>query len=112
VTRAGPAHKPRLLRDLPAKALKCEPCCRLLSPLRRHLMSELEDAADHLVVVGHGQVFADASVRDMIAAAADDRVELRTAARGEARTVLAHAGATVARRVLTCSQFPAFPRNG
>jgi ABC-2 type transport system ATP-binding protein len=75
-------------------------------------MSELEDAADHLVVVGHGQVFADASVRDMIAAAADDRVELRTAARGEARTVLAHAGATVARRVLTCSQFPAFPRNG
>jgi len=32
----------------------------------------------------------------MIAAASDDRVELRTAARGEAMTVLAHAGATVA----------------
>ena len=32
----------------------------------------------------------------MIAAASDDRVELRTAARSEAMTVLAHAGARVA----------------
>ena len=61
-----------------------------------HLMSELEDTADHLVVVGHGRVIADASVRDMIAAASEDRVELRTAARAEAMAVLAHAGAEVA----------------
>jgi len=61
-----------------------------------HLMSELEDTADHLVVVGHGKVIADASVRDLIAAASDDRVELRTAARDEAMAVLARAGATVA----------------
>jgi ABC-2 type transport system ATP-binding protein len=60
-----------------------------------HLMSELQDAADHLVVVGRGKVIADASVRDMIAAASDDRVRLRTAARTEATTVLAHAGAEV-----------------
>jgi len=61
-----------------------------------HLMSELEDTASHLVVVGRGQVIADTSVREMIAAASDGRVELRTSARTEAMTVLAHAGAEVA----------------
>jgi ABC-2 type transport system ATP-binding protein len=61
-----------------------------------HLMSELQDTADHLVVVGHGRVIADTSVSSLIAAASGDRVELRTMARTEAMTVLAHAGATVA----------------
>ena len=61
-----------------------------------HLMSELQDTADHLVVVGRGKVIADASVADLIAAASGDRVQLRTAARGDAITVLAHAGARVA----------------
>jgi len=61
-----------------------------------HLMGELQDCADHLVVVGRGKVIADASVSDLIAAASGDRVELRTAARAEAMTVLAHAGAEVA----------------
>src|SRR5215831_14009130 len=61
-----------------------------------HLMSELQDAADHLVVVGRGKVIADTSVSSLIAAASGDRVELRTMARTEAMTVLAHAGATVA----------------
>jgi ABC-2 type transport system ATP-binding protein len=61
-----------------------------------HLMSELQDTADHLVVVGRGRVIADASVKDMIATASGDLVELRTAAHGEAMTVLARAGAEVA----------------
>jgi ABC-2 type transport system ATP-binding protein len=61
-----------------------------------HLMSELEDTADHLVVVGRGKVIADASVADMIATASGDRVSLRTTAPAEAMTVLANAGATVA----------------
>jgi ABC-2 type transport system ATP-binding protein len=61
-----------------------------------HLMSELQDTADHLVVAGRGTVIADASVRDMIAAASGDVVELRTAARSDAMTVLARAGAEVA----------------
>ena len=61
-----------------------------------HLMSELQDTADHLVVAGRGRVIADATVRDMIAAASDDRVELRTTGRAEAMTVLARAGAEVA----------------
>jgi ABC-2 type transport system ATP-binding protein len=61
-----------------------------------HLMSELQDTAGHLVVVGRGKVIADTSVADLIAAASDGRVTLRTTARSEAMTVLAHAGATVA----------------
>jgi ABC-2 type transport system ATP-binding protein len=61
-----------------------------------HLMSELQDSADHLVVVGRGRVIADATVRDLIAAASGGRVQLRTAARAEAMTALAHAGAEVA----------------
>ena len=61
-----------------------------------HLMSELQDTADHLVVVGRGQVIADTSVADLIAAASSGRVTLRTTARTEATTVLAHAGATIA----------------
>jgi ABC-2 type transport system ATP-binding protein len=60
-----------------------------------HLMSELQDCADHLVVVGHGRVIADTSVADLLAAASGDQVTLRTTARTEATTVLARAGATV-----------------
>ena len=61
-----------------------------------HLMSELQDTADHLVVIGRGRVIADTSVAALIEAASGERVELRTTARTEAMTVLAHAGATVA----------------
>ena len=61
-----------------------------------HLMSELQDSADHLVVAGRGKVIADTSVAELIAAASGDRVTLRTGSRSEAMTVLAHAGATVA----------------
>jgi ABC-2 type transport system ATP-binding protein len=61
-----------------------------------HLMSELQDIADHLVVIGRGRLVADTSVAELIAAASGDRVTLRTAARSEAMTVLANAGATVA----------------
>ncbi len=61
-----------------------------------HLMSQLQDTAIHLVVIGRGKVIADASVADLIAAASDGRITLRTRARSEAMTVLAHAGATVA----------------
>jgi ABC-2 type transport system ATP-binding protein len=61
-----------------------------------HLMSELQDTADHLVVVGRGKVIADTSVHDLITAASGDRVTLRTTARTQAMTVLARAGATVA----------------
>jgi ABC-2 type transport system ATP-binding protein len=61
-----------------------------------HLMSELQDTADHLVVVGRGKVIADRPVADLIAAASGDRVQLRTTALAEAMTVLANGGAEVA----------------
>ncbi len=61
-----------------------------------HLMSELEDTADHLVVIGRGKLIADSSVADLIAAASAGRVTLRTKARPEAMNALARAGATVA----------------
>jgi ABC-2 type transport system ATP-binding protein len=61
-----------------------------------HLMSELQDAATHLVVIGRGRLVADTSVAELIAAASDGRVALRTTARTQAATVLASAGATVA----------------
>ena len=60
-----------------------------------HLMSELEDTAGHVVVVGRGTVIADTSVADLIGAASDNRITLRTAAPGDAMTVLANAGAEV-----------------
>ena len=72
-------------------------------------MSELQDTADHLVVVGRGKAIADASVADLIAAASGDRVALRTTARPDAMTVLAQAGAAVAaagRDTITVSGLP------
>jgi len=61
-----------------------------------HLMSELEGTAGHLVVVGRGRVIADTTVADLIAAASEDRVTVRTTARTEAMSALARAGGTVA----------------
>jgi ABC-2 type transport system ATP-binding protein len=57
-----------------------------------HLMSELEDTADHLVVVGRGQVVADTSITALIAAASGAKVTVRTAAPAAAMTALAAAG--------------------
>jgi ABC-2 type transport system ATP-binding protein len=59
-----------------------------------HLMSELEDTADHLVIVGRGKVIADTPTRDLLAAASGDRVTLRTSAPDRAAVALARAGAT------------------
>jgi ABC-2 type transport system ATP-binding protein len=61
-----------------------------------HLMSELQEVAGHLVIVGRGTVIADTSVADLLASASGDQVMLRTAARSQAAAVLSPAGATVA----------------
>jgi ABC-2 type transport system ATP-binding protein len=60
-----------------------------------HLMSELEGSATHLVVIGRGKLISDTSVAELIATASAGRVALRTAARDDAMTALAKAGATV-----------------
>ena len=75
-----------------------------------HLMGELQDTADHLVIVGRGRVIADTSVAQLIAAASGDRVTLRTSARPPAVTALEHAGAVVTAAgpdTLTVSGLPA-----
>jgi ABC-2 type transport system ATP-binding protein len=59
-----------------------------------HLMSEVQDTADHLVVVGRGRVIADTSVAELLAAASGGRITVRTTARA-AQTILADAGASV-----------------
>jgi ABC-2 type transport system ATP-binding protein len=61
-----------------------------------HLMSELQDTAGHVVIIGRGKVIADTSVADLLASVSGDQVMLRTAAPTQAATVLANAGAKVA----------------
>jgi len=59
-----------------------------------HLMSELQDTADHLIIVGRGKVLADTGTRDLLAAVSGGRVTLRTTAPDRAASALARAGAT------------------
>jgi ABC-2 type transport system ATP-binding protein len=61
-----------------------------------HLMSELQDTAGHLVIVGRGKVIADTSTAALLTAASGDRVTLRTPALPEAARLLERAGVTVA----------------
>src|SRR5262245_9582395 len=51
-----------------------------------HLMSELEDTADHLVVVGRGKLIADTTVHELLAS--DGRVIVRTTSPEAATAVL------------------------
>ncbi len=60
-----------------------------------HLMSELQDTADHLVVVGRGKAIADTTTAELLAAASGDRVRLRTTAVAQTASLLERAGATV-----------------
>jgi ABC-2 type transport system ATP-binding protein len=59
-----------------------------------HLMSELEDTADQLIVLEKGRLLADLSVDQLIAAASDDEIAIGTPDVPAAMTVLANAGAT------------------
>jgi ABC-2 type transport system ATP-binding protein len=59
-----------------------------------HLMSELQDIADHVVVIGRGRVLADAGIDDLVARASGDHVVVRTPAPADAARALEHANAT------------------
>ena len=75
-----------------------------------HLMSELQEVAGHLVVVGRGRVIADTSVADLLAMVSGERVMLRTAAGAQAAAALKRDGAAVAvtgPEELTVSGLPA-----
>jgi ABC-2 type transport system ATP-binding protein len=58
-----------------------------------HLMGELQDMADQVVVIGRGKVLADATVDELVAQASGDQVLLRTPAPAEAAKALQRAGA-------------------
>ena len=79
------------MRDL-LRALAAEGRAVLVSS---HLMSELEDTADHVVVIGRGRLIADAPVAELVAAASDASVTVRTPDTGAAMRALAGAGAVV-----------------
>jgi ABC-2 type transport system ATP-binding protein len=57
-----------------------------------HLMSEMELTADHLVIVGHGRVLADTSMRDFIAGTSDELVEVSSPQDAELARLLAGPG--------------------
>jgi ABC-2 type transport system ATP-binding protein len=60
-----------------------------------HLMSELEDTADDLVVIGRGRLIAQTTVRELLASTSDGRVHVRTPQASGVMIVLAGAGGTV-----------------
>ena len=75
-----------------------------------HLMSELQDTAGRLVIIGRGKVIADTPVAELLAAASGDRVTVRTTAPEAAMTALARAGASAVADgpdALTVSGLPA-----
>jgi ABC-2 type transport system ATP-binding protein len=59
-----------------------------------HLMSELQDTADHLIVIGRGQLIADTTVSAALTHG-DARVLVRSPQAGELMTLLAGAGGRV-----------------
>ncbi|WP_203817217.1 ABC transporter ATP-binding protein [Paractinoplanes ferrugineus] len=60
-----------------------------------HLMSEMAQTADHLVVVGRGRLVADTSVSELMRAAGGGTVLVRASDPGTLTRRLAEAGATV-----------------
>jgi ABC-2 type transport system ATP-binding protein len=65
--------------------------------LSSHLMAEMAQTAEHLVVIGRGRLIADTTVADIVAQASQDSaVTVRTPQAGELRDALIGDGVTVA----------------
>jgi ABC-2 type transport system ATP-binding protein len=60
-----------------------------------HLMSEMEDTADHLVVIGRGRLVADAPIGQVIASSSHTVVRVRTPAAARLGHLLAATAETV-----------------
>src|SRR5712691_1974692 len=60
-----------------------------------HLMSEMENTADHLIVIGRGRLISDCTTAEFIAANSQQSVRVRTPQRDELITLASAAGATV-----------------
>ncbi|MHC6591769.1 ABC transporter ATP-binding protein [Arthrobacter sp. C152] len=64
--------------------------------LSSHLMSEMAQTADHLIVIGRGRVIADAPIQDIITGRGQSRTRVRTDEPVRLSQLLAGQGATVA----------------
>jgi ABC-2 type transport system ATP-binding protein len=60
-----------------------------------HLMSEMENTADHLLVIGRGRLISDCTVPEFIAANSRQSVRVRTPEPAALSRVVAAAGGTV-----------------
>jgi len=60
-----------------------------------HLMSEMENTADHLLVIGRGKLIADCTVEEFIAANSQLTVRVRTPQQDQLAKLVAAAGGTV-----------------
>jgi len=60
-----------------------------------HLMSEMENTADHLLVIGRGKLIADCTVAEFITANSQQAVRVRTPQPAELAKLVTAAGATV-----------------
>ncbi len=60
-----------------------------------HLMSEMENTADHLIVIGRGKLIADCTVDEFIAANSQLKVRVRTPQPDQLAKLVAAAGGTV-----------------
>jgi ABC-2 type transport system ATP-binding protein len=62
-----------------------------------HLMSEMENTADHLIVVGRGHLIADCGMAEFIARGSGQAVRVATPRRDDLARAVAAAGGTLAR---------------
>jgi ABC-2 type transport system ATP-binding protein len=59
-----------------------------------HLMSEMENTADHLIVIGRGKLIADCTMKEFVARASGASVRVRTPSTDQLVRVVAAKGAT------------------
>ena len=60
-----------------------------------HLMSEMEHTADHLIVIGRGQLLADCTMEEFIARSSGQTVRVSTPQREQLAKAVAEGGGTV-----------------
>jgi ABC-2 type transport system ATP-binding protein len=60
-----------------------------------HLMSEMENTADHLLVIGRGKLIADCTVAEFITTNSQQTVRVRTPQQDQLAMLLAAAGGTI-----------------
>jgi len=61
-----------------------------------HLMSEMENTADHLIVIGRGKLIADCTMQDFVARASGAAVRVRTPSADQLIRAVSAKGATAA----------------